>query len=132
MYQKVIIIGNLGADPEMRYTPSGKPVTSFPVAVNRRWTDANGERQERTTWFRVSAWGPLAETCNAYLSKGRLVMVEGEVKTSAWIDQQGQARATLEITARTVKFLGKGNGNGNGEAQGKVDDEFVIDEDIPF
>ena len=131
MYQKVIIVGNLGADPEMRFTPSGKPVTHFPVAVNRRWTDNNGEQHEKTTWFRVTAWGKLAETCNAYLNKGRLVMVEGEVKASAWIDQQGQARATLEITARTVKFLGKGNGNGNGEAQ-EVKDEFVVDEDIPF
>ncbi len=131
MYQKVIIIGNLGADPEMRFTPTGRPVTHFPVAVNRRWTDNNGEQREATTWFRVTAWGKLAETCNAYLSKGRLVMVEGEVKASAWIDQQGQARATLELTARTVKFLGKGNGN-NGEARSGVDEAFAIDEDIPF
>jgi len=131
MYQKVIIIGNLGADPEMRFTPTGRPVTHFPVAVNRRWTDNNGEQREATTWFRVTAWGKLAETCNAYLNKGRLVMVEGEVKASAWIDQQGQARATLELTARTVKFLGKGNGN-NGEARSGVDEAFAIDEDIPF
>ena len=131
MYQKVIIVGNLGADPEMRFTPSGKPVTHFPVAVNRRWTDSNGERQERTTWFRVTAWGSLAETCNQYLNKGRLVMVEGEVNASAWIDQQGQARATLELTARTVKFLGKGNGNGS-YSDGEAKDEFSIDDDIPF
>jgi len=80
MYQKIIIIGRLGRDPEMRYTPSGQSVTSFSVATDRRWTDANGQRQERTTWFRVSAWGKLGEICNQYLSKGRQVMIEGEMQ----------------------------------------------------
>ena len=75
MYQKLIIVGNLGRDPEMRYTPDGTPVTNFSVATNRRWTDASGQQQERTVWFRVSAWRRLAETCNQYLSKGRQVMV---------------------------------------------------------
>jgi len=110
MFQRIVIVGNLGSDPEMRFTPAGVPVTSFPVAVNRRWTDGNGEPREKTTWFRVTAWRKLAELCNRYLSKGRLVLVEGEVDTSAWSDDRGNPRATLELTARAVRFLG-----GNGE-----------------
>ncbi len=130
MYQKVVIVGHLGSDPEMRYTPSGVPVTSFSVAINRRWTDNNGEPHEKTTWFRVTAWRTLAEQCNQYLSKGRLVLVEGEVEASAWKDNEGQPRATLELTARSVRFLGSGRGNGNGGpalAAAGGDEE-----DIPF
>lgn len=122
MYQNTIVIGHLGKDPEMRYTPSGVPVTSFSVATSRRWTNANGEQQEKTTWFRVTAWRKLAELCNQYLTKGRLVMVEGEVEASAWTGQDGQARATLELTARNVKFLGgrgeQGGGGGGGGGGG--------------
>ncbi len=106
MYQKTVVVGHLGQDPEMRYTPSGQPVCSFSVATNRRWTDRNGQEQERTTWFRVTAWGKLAEVCSQYLTKGRLVLVEGDIEASAWVGQDGQPRATLELTARTVKFLG--------------------------
>ena len=129
MYQKVVIVGNLGTDPEMRFTPSGVPVTSFNVAVNRRWTDNNGELREKTTWFRVTAWRKLAEQCNQYLSKGRLVLVEGEIEASAWKDSDGNPRATLELTARAVRFLGSGRGNGNGGASAV---EVSEDEDIPF
>ena len=129
MYQKVVIVGNLGTDPEMRFTPSGVPVTSFNVAVNRRWTDNNGEPREKTTWFRVTAWRKLAEQCNQYLSKGRLVLVEGEIDASAWKDSDGNPRATLELTARAVKFLGGGRGNGNGGASAV---EVSENEDIPF
>ncbi len=111
MYQKTIIVGRLGGDPEMRYTPSGVPVTSFGVAVNKRWTDQNGEQQEKTTWFRVTAWRKLAENCAQYLHKGSLVFVEGDVDASAWTGQDGKPRATLELTAREVRFLTpKGNG----------------------
>ena len=106
MYSKTLIVGHLGRDPEMRYTPSGSPVTSFSVATNRRWTDQNGQTQEKTTWFRVTAWGKLAELCNQYLSKGRMVLVEGDVEASAWTAQDGEARASLELTARNVRFLG--------------------------
>ncbi len=113
MYQRVVIVGNVGRDPEMRYTPNGVPVTSFTVAVNRRWTGQNGEAQEKTTWFRVTAWRKLAELCNQYLAKGRLVLVEGEVAASAWSGQDGQPRATLELTARNIRFLG-----GRGEQGG--------------
>jgi single-strand DNA-binding protein len=112
MYQHTVIIGNLGDDPKMRYTPSGDAVADFSVAVNRKWKNADGETQEKTTWFRVTAWRKLAEICNQYLAKGRLVLVEGEVSASSWVTQNGEARATLELNARNVRFLGKGNGNG--------------------
>ena len=112
MYQSTTIVGYLGADPEMRYTPDGVPVTSFNVAVNRRWTGKDGEPREKTTWFRVTAWRKLAETCAQYLSKGRLVLVEGDIEASAWTGADGQPRASLELTARNVQFLGK-RGDGN-------------------
>lgn len=137
MYQTTIIIGNLGRDPEMRYTPSGVPVTSFSVATSRRWNNANGEQQEKTTWFRVTAWRKLAETCNQYLSKGRQVMVEGEIDVSAWTGSDGEARATLELTARTVKFLGSRSDQGGGSYGPAASDESFGDapsdeDEIPF
>ena len=129
MYQRAIIVGHLGADPEMRYTPDGTPVTSFRVATNRKWTDREGQPQEKTTWFRVTAWRKQAETCNQYLSKGRLVLVEGEIGVSAWSDKtSGEARATLELTARVVRFLG-GRGERAEAAEGPA---AVTEEEIPF
>jgi len=117
MYQKIIIIGRLGRDPEMRYTQGGHPVTSFSVATDRRWTDSSGQQQERTVWFRVSAWRRLAETCNQYLSKGRLVMVEGEMaEPKPYQSRDGEWRASLDITAREVKFLGGRGDAGGGPA----------------
>lgn len=127
MYQKTVIVGHLGADPEMRYTPSGVPVTSFRMATNRVWNNKDGERQEKTTWFRVTAWRRLAETCNEYLSKGRLVLVEGDIDASAWTDNDGECRASLELTARTVKFLG-----GGGERAKSGTEAVTEAEDIPF
>ena len=107
MYQKLILVGRLGQDPEMRYTPDGTPVTSFSVATDRRWTDASGQQQERTVWFRVSAWRRLAETCNQYLSKVRQVLVEGELsEPRPYQGRDGEWRASLQVTARTVQFLG--------------------------
>jgi len=123
MYQSVTIIGHLGRDPEMRYTSSGVPVTNFSVATSRKWTDAAGAAQEKTTWFKVSAWRKLAEVCNQYLHKGQLVMVEGEVDASAWTGQDGAAKATLELTARTVKFLSKG---GESQQEAAAEDENQI------
>jgi single-strand DNA-binding protein len=109
---KLMIVGNLGNDPEMRYLGDGTPVTTFSVAVNRRWMDReSGERREKTWWFRVTAWRRQAEVCNQYLAKGRQVLVEGEVDVSAYLAEDGQARATLEVTARNVVFLGAGNGD---------------------
>jgi len=106
MYQKVIIIGNLGRDPEMRYTASGKAVTNLNVATNRRWTNAEGQPQEETTWFRVVVWGKQAETCNQYLSKGRQVLVEGEIRTRQYEDKSGQTRYAWDLVARNVRFMG--------------------------
>jgi single-strand DNA-binding protein len=140
MYSKVICVGRLGKDPEMRYTPSGVPVTSFNIATNRRWANANGEQQEKTTWFRVTCWRKLAELTAQYLQKGRLVLVEGDIEAQAWTDKEGNARASLEITATTVKFLGSREGDGGepmtagasagGHAEGG---DFPANEDeIPF
>lgn len=135
MYQKVIIVGNLGRDPEMRYTPSGQPVTNFSVATNRRWTNTDGTPGEETVWFRVTAWGKLGETCNQYLSKGRQVFVEGRLSPDPetggpriWTGQDGVARASFEITAFTVRFLG---GRAEGVAVGP-EEEAIEEEEMPF
>lgn len=123
MYQSTTVIGHLGRDPEMRYTSSGMAVCSFSVATTRKWTGKDGAQQEKTTWFRVSAWRKLGETCNQYLHKGQLVMVEGEIDASAYTPKDGgEPRASLELTARTVKFLSRG------EAQEAPQDET----DVPF
>jgi single-strand DNA-binding protein len=112
MYQYTVIAGNVGRDPEMRYTQSGQAVCDFSVAVNRRWTDRqSNEQREKTTWFRVTAWGRLAETVNQYVTKGRQVLVTGEVDASAWTGNDGEPRATLELTARDIKFLGRRDDN---------------------
>lgn len=133
MYQTTIVIGHLGQDPKMRYTPTGQAVTDFSVATTRRWTNAEGQQQEKTTWFRVSAWGKLAEQCNQYLAKGRLVLVEGEIDTSAWVGNDGQPRATLELRARNVRFLG-GRGAQPGEAvlADRGDMGLEAGDDTPF
>ncbi len=102
---KCMIIGNLGRDPEMRYTPSGQAVTQFTVAVNRNYRDNQGEWQEETEWFRVVAWGPLAERTAENLRKGRKVYVEGRIQTRQWEDQSGQKRYTTELIAQTVTAL---------------------------
>ena len=131
MYQRLIIVGRLGRDPEMRYTPQGTPVTSMNVATDRSWTDASGQRQDRTTWFRVSVWGKQAEMCNQYLAKGRLVLVEGEIEASGWVDKEGKPRASLELRARNVRFLG-GRGE-QGEGAGERGQSPAGEEgDLPF
>ena len=131
MYQSTVVVGHLGRDPEMRYTADGTPVTSFSVATTRKWTNAEGEPQERTTWFRVTAWRKLAETCNQYLTKGRLVLVEGDVDASAWSDKtSGEPRATIELRARIVRFLG-----GTEERAETAEEETAPgapEEEIPF
>lgn len=135
MYQRVSLIGRLGRDPEMRYTPDGTPVTSFSVATDRRWTDASGQQQERTVWFRVTAWRRLAETCNQYLAKGRLVYVEGELsEPKPFQGRDGEWRASLDVTAREVKFL-SGRGEGGAPRAGEGGDEtapILDEEEIPF
>ena len=111
---KLSIIGNLGKDVELRYTPSGQPVASFSVAVNKKWKDANGAQQKKTTWFRVTAWGKLGETCNEYLHKGSKVYLEGEIDASAWVKDDGTPMPSLEMTLRSMEFLdSKEDDNGN-------------------
>ncbi len=104
---KVMIIGNLGRDPEMRYTPSGKPVTSFSVAVSRSWVKPEGERTETTDWFNVVAWGRLAEICSQYLTKGSMVYVEGRLETRSWEAENGQKHFRTEVVANDVNILDK-------------------------
>ena len=102
---KVMIIGNLGRDPELRYTPSGTPVTTFTVAVGRQWTTATGERKEATEWFNVVAWRELAEICSTKLAKGRLVYVEGSLQTRTWEDSEGQRNYRMELVADQMTIL---------------------------
>lgn len=115
---KILIIGNVGSDPEMRYTPNGNPVTSFSVATNRRYT-TQGEQREETEWYRISAWNRLAENCNQYVTKGMKVFVEGRLSTREWVGQDGQNRTSLDVTAFDVQFLdrrGEGGGSQSGDA----------------
>ncbi len=135
MYQQITLIGNLGRDPEMRYTPSGVPVTSFTVAVNRRWTGQDGQPQEKTIWFRVTAWRKLAETASQYLTKGSKVLVVGTVEEpQAYIDREGQPRASLEVTAQDIRFLStRSEGMETPVAVGSADESAgMSEEDIPF
>lgn len=136
MYHKIIIVGNLGRDPEMRYTPDGTPVTTFSVATNRRWTDQDGQQREETVWFRVSAWRRQAEICNQYLQKGRQVLIEGQLRPDPntggpriWTGNDGIARAQYEVTALAVRFLGR-----PGEAVPAEVEEAPAEaeEEIPF
>jgi len=154
MYQKLIIVGNLGQDPELRYTQSGQAVTNFSVATSRRWTGSDGQQQEETVWFRVSVWGKQAETCNQYLNKGRQVMCEGRMNIDketggprVWQDQNGNWRASYEMTAFDVRFLGQrsdgdsfadGGGapapgnTGGGGSPAPGNDPGITEDEIPF
>jgi single-strand DNA-binding protein len=119
---KVMIIGNLGQDPEMRYTPGGRPVTSFSVATTRGWTNSDGERQEETEWFHVVAWGNLAEICKQYLRKGRQVYVEGRLQTRGWEDATGKKNFRTELVAQEMIMLG-GRGPAAAEETGLPEEE---------
>ena len=129
MYQQIVIVGNTGRSPEMRYTPTGVAVCDFSVAVNERWMK-DGETQERTTWFRVSCWNKLAETVNQYVQKGRQVMVVGTVDASAWTGNDGEPKATLELRAREVKFLGNRDDDQGGPQQTHTAPVNI--DDVPF
>lgn len=117
---RVILIGNLGANPELKYTPSGQAVCELRVATNESYTDKQGERHDKTEWHRVVAWGKTAENCSQYLSKGRSVYVEGRLQTRKWEDKEGQTRYTTEIVAERVQFLG---GKGAGASDEGESDE---------
>ena len=143
MFQKLMIVGNLGQDPEMRYMPDGQAVTNFSLACNRRWNDrATGEQQEEVTWYRVSVWGRQAEAANQYLSKGRQVLIEGRLRPDPntggprlWTRNDGSIGASFEVVADRVQFLG-GNGNGVNGTNGHVDngaaEPVYAEDDIPF
>ena len=117
---KVILVGNLGADPELKYTPSNRPVCNLSVATNEVWKDKAGQKQERVEWHRVNVWGDQAELCSKYLAKGRMVYVEGRIQTRKWQDKEGKDRYTTEVVADRVVFLGgqgpgaEGAGGGGG------------------
>ena len=140
-YQKLVVVGNLGRDPEMRYTPGGQAVTNFSVATNRQYTSSNGEKVKETVWFRISAWGRQAETCNQYLKTGSRVLVEGRMTPDkesggprVWTRQDGTPAASYEVTADRVVFLStrgeedqfQGGGGGGGMEEPMEEDE------IPF
>jgi single-strand DNA-binding protein len=114
---KVILVGNLGADPELKYTPSNRPVCNLSIATNEVFKDKGGQRQERTEWHRVTVWGDQAELCSKYLAKGRMVYIEGRLQTRSWDDKtDGKKRYSTEIVADRVTFLG-GDGGGAGGAK---------------
>jgi single-strand DNA-binding protein len=115
---KVILVGRLGQNPEVRYTPSGSAVANFSVATNEAWTDKSGQKQERTEWHRVVVWGKLAELCNQYLQKGRQCYVEGRLQTREWTDKDGVKKYSTEVQAQTVQFLNGGASAGEGRAAG--------------
>jgi single-strand DNA-binding protein len=121
---KVLIIGNLCRDPEMRYTPSGKPVTAFSVAVSRTWVTSAGERREATEWFNAVAWGNLAEVCNQYLRKGSRVYLEGRLQTRAWTDPEGQRHSRTEVVAAEMVMLDA--------RPGSEPDELGFDDEMGF
>jgi single-strand DNA-binding protein len=138
-FNKVILVGNLGRDPELRYTPQGTPVCSFSMATNERRKDKSGEMQDQTTWFRVTLWGRQAETASQYLTKGRPVYIEGRLRVEEWTDRDGKARHTLEVHGTDMQFIGGGRGEeppmeraaaAGGATTAEQPD--MADDDIPF
>lgn len=136
---KVIIVGRLGSDPEVKTVSSGQTVCRLSVATSENWTDRDGQKQERTEWHRIVIWGRIAEVCGQHLSKGRQVYLEGRLQTRSWEDQQGQKKYTTEIVANTVQFLGsndRSQGQSMGSSAGSQDfgpePSFDSSEEIPF
>jgi single-strand DNA-binding protein len=142
MVNKAIIVGNLGKDPEVRFTPSGRAVAKFSVATTERWTDQQGQKQEKTEWHNIVVWGKQAEICGQYLAKGRQVYIEGRITNRSYDDKDGNKRYITEIIAQNVRFLGGGGGAGRSSESGFVPppgEEDVgppgpggSDDDIPF
>jgi single-strand DNA-binding protein len=147
-FNKIIVVGNLGKDPELRYTPQGTPVCSFSIASNEKRKDRAGETQDVTTWFKVTLWGRQAETASQYLTKGRQCYVEGRLRMEEWTDRDGKQRHTLEINATDLQFLDRAEGGGEGRSRaastgasggrgeegstGADDNTELSDDDIPF
>lgn len=140
MINKAIIVGNLGADPEIRYTQSGSAVATFNVATTERWRDQEGQSQESTEWHRIVAWRKLAEICGEYLHKGSKVYIEGKIQTRKWQDQNGNDRWTTEIVAREMKMLDRRESGGGSQGGGLQDQAYPepspgyggVGEDVPF
>jgi len=139
MYHKVILVGNLGRDPEMRYTPSGQAVTNMSVATNRVYTGSDGQQVKETVWFRVSVWGKQAESCHQYLRKGRPVLVEGRLVADengnprVWNRQDGTSGTSFEVSAQTVRFLGgREEPGGPGAGEGPMAGGMETEDEIPF
>jgi single-strand DNA-binding protein len=138
-FNKVILVGNLGRDPELRYTPQGTPVCSFTMATNERRKDKNGEMQDHTTWFKITLWGRQAETASQYLTKGRPIYIEGRLRVDEWTDRDGKPRYTLDVQATDMQFIGGGRGEdamaaraGGGEGPAMDHPPDPTDDDIPF
>ena len=141
---KVILVGNLGKDPEVRFTPSGRAVAKFSIATTESWMDQESGRQERTEWHNIVVWGKQAESCGQYLAKGRQVFIEGAIRSRSYDDKEGNKRYITEIIAQRVQFLGSGGGGsgrgtsteGGGAAAGGNFDEFgggqIPEDDVPF
>ena len=146
---KVILLGRLGANPEIRYTPSGAPVANFNIATSESWNDKGGQKQERTEWHRIVVWNKLAELCNQYLAKGRQAYIEGRLQTRQWDDKDGNKRYTTEVIATTVQFLGGPNqsagagmganeyaaapaASGSGGPAPEMADSSFSEDEIPF
>lgn len=139
-FNKITLVGNLGRDPELRYTPQGTPVCSFTMATNERRKDRAGENQDVTTWFRITLWGRQAETASQYLTKGRPVYIEGRLRVEEWTDKDGRQRYTLEVHATDMQFIG-GRGEDNApqtratqstSGREEMGDAPIGDDDIPF
>lgn len=131
---KVVIVGNLGRDAEMRVTPSGMQVLEFSIATNETWNDRSGNRQEHTQWFRVTMWGRRGEALQQYLIKGKLVYVDGTLRAREYTDREGQKRTSLDVRADQIQLLGGGRGGGGEGVPDELrsDDRDVSDDDIPF
>jgi len=125
---KVMLIGRLGHDPEMRYTPSGKPLTKFQMAVNRSWTSADSEKKTETEWFTIVSWGKLAEICNQYLKKGRQVYIEGRLHTRNWKDEEGANHSSVEVVAQEMIMLG----GSTEEDEADQSEKPTPEDDYPF
>ena len=142
---KVILIGNLGRDPELRRIPSGASVVSFPIATTERWSDKSGERKDKTEWHNIVAWGKLADLSNQYLKKGRPVYIEGRITTRSWDDKDGNKRYKTEIVANQIQFLGSPGDTSSSDLPSKepgdealepadsvYEPESVVEDDLPF
>jgi single-strand DNA-binding protein len=131
---KVILVGHLGADPEVRYTAAGKAVATMRLATTEQWTGKDGEKGERTEWHRIVAWDRLGDTCGKYLHKGSQIYIEGRLQTRSWEDKEGNKRYTTEIVAQTMQMLGSPGKAAQGEERIRYDDAPITipDDDIPF